>query len=92
MEGLVLTGLASRRGQAKLTVRGLPPTMAAMTGIMAALADEGISVDMMTHADRRRRPAPAPADHPRVRPGKRRGAVPQRTRAEGGERWTCSGA
>jgi aspartate kinase len=52
MEGLVLTGLASESGQVKLTLRGLPPTMAAMTGIMAALADEGISVDMMTHADR----------------------------------------
>jgi aspartate kinase len=52
MEGLVLTGLAGGAGQAKLTLRGLPPSMAAMTGIMSALAAEGISVDMMTHADR----------------------------------------
>jgi aspartate kinase len=52
MEGLVLTGLASAGGQVKLTVRGLPPTMHALTGIMSALAAEGISVDMMTHADR----------------------------------------
>jgi aspartate kinase len=52
MEGLVLTGLASARGQAKLTLRSLPPTMEAMTSIMTALADQGISVDMMTHADR----------------------------------------
>jgi aspartate kinase len=52
MEGLVLTGLTSAGGQAKLTVRGLPPTMEAMTAIMSALAAEQISVDMMTHADR----------------------------------------
>lgn len=52
MEGLVLAGLASAGNQAKLTLRGLPPTMAAMTTIMSALAAEGISVDMMTHADR----------------------------------------
>jgi aspartate kinase len=52
MEGLALTGLASARGQAKLTVRGLPPSMDAMTTIMSALAAERISVDMMTPADR----------------------------------------
>lgn len=52
MEGLQLTGLASADGQVKLTVRGLPPTMQALTSIMSALAAEGISVDMMTHADR----------------------------------------
>jgi aspartate kinase len=52
MEGLVLTGLASAGGQAKLTVRGLPPTMAAMTAIMSELAANGISVDTLTPADR----------------------------------------
>jgi len=52
MEGLVLTGLASEGGQAKLTVRGLPPTMEAMTRIMSALAAERISVDTLTPADR----------------------------------------
>lgn len=52
MEGLVLTGLASAGAQAKLTVRGLPPTMAAMTAIMSELADNGISVDTLTPADR----------------------------------------
>ena len=52
MEGLVLTGLASAGGQAKLTVRGLPPTMHAMTTIMSALAAERISVDTLTPADR----------------------------------------
>jgi aspartate kinase len=52
MEGLELTGLASAGGQVKLTVRSLPATMEALTAIMSALAAEGISVDMMTHADR----------------------------------------
>jgi aspartate kinase len=52
MEGLVLTGLASAGGQAKLTIRGLPPTMAAMSAIMSALAAHGISVDTLTPADR----------------------------------------
>lgn len=52
MEGLVLTGLASAGEQAKLTLRGLPPTMAAMTAIMSELAGRGISVDTLTPADR----------------------------------------
>jgi aspartate kinase len=52
VEGLVLTGLACSAAQAKLTVRGLPPSMAAMTEIMVALADGGVSVDTMTPADR----------------------------------------
>jgi aspartate kinase len=52
MEGLVLTGLASAGGQAKLTIRGLPPTMAAMSGIMSALAAAKVSVDTLTPADR----------------------------------------
>jgi aspartate kinase len=52
MEGLVLTGLACAGGQAKLTLRSLPPTMEAMTAVMVALADEGISVDTLTPADR----------------------------------------
>jgi aspartate kinase len=52
MEGLVLTGLASAGGQAKLTVRGLPPSMEAMTRIMSALAAASVSVDTLTPADR----------------------------------------
>lgn len=52
MEELVLAGLASAGGQAKLTIRGLPPSMAAMSTIMSALAAEKISVDTMTPADR----------------------------------------
>lgn len=52
MEELMLTGLASSGGQAKLTLRGLPSTMAAMTTIMTTLAAERISVDTLTPADR----------------------------------------
>ena len=52
MEGLVLTGLASAGSQAKLTIRGLPPTMSAMCSIMSELANNGISVDTLTPADR----------------------------------------
>jgi aspartate kinase len=52
MEGLALTGLASAGGQVKLTLRGLPPSMKAMTTVMSALAAERISVDLMTPADR----------------------------------------
>jgi aspartate kinase len=52
MEGLELTGLASAGGQVKLTVRSLPPSMEAMTKLMSALAGAGVSVDLMTPADR----------------------------------------
>ncbi|MEX1182904.1 MAG: aspartate kinase [Gemmatimonadota bacterium] len=52
MEGLVLTGLALDEGQAKLTLRGLPPTMEVMTTVMSALAEAKISVDTMMPADR----------------------------------------
>jgi aspartate kinase len=85
MEGLVLTGLASESGQVKLTLRGLPPTMAAMTGIMVALADEDISVDMMTHADRQdgRRQMQLTIDEKDLARGLE--LCRERTRAEGGE-------
>jgi aspartate kinase len=85
MEGLVLTGLASAPGQVKLTLRGLPPTMAAMTGIMVALADEGISVDMMTHADRQdgRRQVQLTIDEKDLPRGLE--LCRERTLAEGGE-------
>jgi aspartate kinase len=85
MEGLVLTGLASAPGQVKLTLRGLPPTMAAMTGVMVALADEGISVDMMTHADRQdgRRQVQLTIDQKDLPRGLE--LCRERTRAEGGE-------
>jgi aspartate kinase len=51
MEGLVLTGLASAGGQAKLTINGMPPTMQAMTAIMSGLANAGVSVDTLNPAE-----------------------------------------
>jgi aspartate kinase len=85
MEGLFLTGLAAEPAQVKLTLRGLPPTMAAMTGIMSALANEGISVDMMTHADRHdgRRQMQLTIDEKDLDRGLE--LCRERTRAEGGE-------
>jgi aspartate kinase len=85
MEGLVLTGLSAAPGQAKLTLRGLPPSMSAMTGIMSALAAEGISVDMMTHADRQdgRRQMQLTIDEGDLPRGL--ALCRERTRAEGGE-------
>jgi aspartate kinase len=50
MEDLVLTGIASSRGYAKLVLRGLPPGMRTPTDILVALADAGVSVDMVTEA------------------------------------------
>jgi aspartate kinase len=50
MEDLVLTGIASSRGYAKLILRGLPPGMRTPTDMLVALADAGVSVDMVTEA------------------------------------------
>jgi aspartate kinase len=50
MEDLVLTGIASSRGYAKLILRGLPPGMRTPTELLVALADDGVSVDMVTEA------------------------------------------
>jgi aspartate kinase len=50
MEDLVLTGIASSRGFAKLILRGLPPGMRTPAGLLGALADAGVSVDMVTEA------------------------------------------
>ncbi|MBW3654778.1 MAG: aspartate kinase, partial [Gemmatimonadetes bacterium] len=48
MEDLVLTGIASSRGHAKLIVRGLPAGMRTPTDLLVALAEAGVSVDMIT--------------------------------------------
>jgi aspartate kinase len=48
MEGLVLTGIASLHGQAKLVLRGLPSGPGAPTRVLSALADVRISVDMVS--------------------------------------------
>jgi aspartate kinase len=48
MEDLVLTGIASSRGHAKLIVRGLPAGMRTPTDLLVALSEAGVSVDMIT--------------------------------------------
>lgn len=50
MEDLVLTGIASSRGYAKLILRGLPRGMRTPTDMLVALAGAGVSVDMVTEA------------------------------------------
>jgi aspartate kinase len=47
MEELVLTGLASRGGQAKLVLRGLAAGMQTITDLLVSLAEAGVSVDMV---------------------------------------------
>ena len=50
MEELVLTGIASSKGQAKLVMRGLPAGLASATTVVVALAEAGVSVDMISEA------------------------------------------
>ena len=51
MEDLLVTGLASAGGQAKLILRGLPAGMASSTELLGAMADAGVSVDMVSEAE-----------------------------------------
>jgi aspartate kinase len=51
MERLVLTGLASHAGFARLILHGLPATMMATSRVLSAFAAAGVSVDMAGHAD-----------------------------------------
>lgn len=53
MEGFVLTGIASLRGQAKLVLHRLPPGLAAPTRLLGRLAEAGISVDLVSEARER---------------------------------------
>ena len=48
MEGMVLTGIASDRGYARLTLRGLPPTMEAAARVLEAFGEGGVNLDMVT--------------------------------------------
>ncbi len=48
MEGMVLTGLASDRGYARLVIRGLPPTMEAAARVLEAFGEGKVSLDMVT--------------------------------------------
>jgi aspartate kinase len=50
MEDQVVTGIASSRGYAKLIVHGLPRGMRTPTDLLVALADAGVSVDMVTES------------------------------------------
>ncbi len=52
MEELALTGLASEAGNARITMRGLPAEMSIVASILSRLAERGISVDLVTFADR----------------------------------------
>jgi aspartate kinase len=51
MEELVLTGLASQKGQAKILMRRLPPGLRSVTAVLVALAEAGVSVDMIIEAE-----------------------------------------
>lgn len=48
MEELYLTGIAARDGQARLVIRSLPAGMRSVTAVLVALAEAGVSVDMVT--------------------------------------------
>jgi aspartate kinase len=50
MEDLVITGIASSAGEAKLILNGLPAGLRSVTEVLAALSESGISVDMMSEA------------------------------------------
>jgi aspartate kinase len=50
MEDQVVTAIASSRGYAKLIVHGLPGGMRTPTELLVALADAGVSVDMVTES------------------------------------------
>ncbi|HEX6938957.1 MAG TPA: aspartate kinase [Longimicrobiales bacterium] len=52
VEDLVLTGLASERGFARLVLRGLPAGMRSTSAVLGRLAGAGVSVDMVAQADR----------------------------------------
>ena len=52
MEDLVLTGLASESGHARLTLCGLPSGMGPTSQVLSRLAAAGVSVDMVAQADR----------------------------------------
>ncbi|MEN8376039.1 MAG: aspartate kinase [Gemmatimonadota bacterium] len=52
IEGMSLTGLASDDGYAQLILRGLADGPRTTARLLVALADAGVSVDMVAHADR----------------------------------------
>ncbi len=52
IEGMSLTGLASEAGYAQIILRGLGEGARHTAGLLVALAEAGVSVDMVAHADR----------------------------------------
>jgi aspartate kinase len=50
MEDLVLTGIASSGGQAKMVLHGLPAGLRTATEVLASLSERGVSVDMIVEA------------------------------------------
>ncbi|HEU5209038.1 MAG TPA: aspartate kinase [Longimicrobiales bacterium] len=52
MEELALTGLASERGNARITLRGVPAGMNVVATLLNRLAARGISVDLVNFFDR----------------------------------------
>ncbi len=52
LEELVLTGLASEPGFARLVLKGLPDGMRSTSAVLGRLAGAGVSVDMVAQSDR----------------------------------------
>ena len=50
MEDLVLTGITAQSGQAKLLIRDFAAGMGSVTAVLVALAEAGVSVDMIAEA------------------------------------------
>jgi aspartate kinase len=50
MEELFLAGITSKPGYSKLILRGLPPGLSSVTAVLVALAEGGVSVDMIWEA------------------------------------------
>ncbi|MEX2584687.1 MAG: aspartate kinase [Gemmatimonadota bacterium] len=51
MEELVLTGIAARSGQARIILRELPAGLRTVTAVLVALAEAGVSVDMISESE-----------------------------------------
>lgn len=51
MEDPAITGVASEPAYARIVLRGLPPEMATMTGLLARLTEAGVSVDLLSQVD-----------------------------------------
>lgn len=52
VEQLALTGVAAESGHVRLTMRGLPQSMASVSHLLTALAEARVNLDMLVIADR----------------------------------------